>query len=314
MDINKRKIYIGGSDVHHLSDSTPFSCKLRLFFDKTDPVAQEETYHLRRGKRLEFVALEYYKASSKRHHDSPLAIPEMRKLPQFIYGHVDAFQYKREDEDNTGILELKVPSRSSFLQMKKSGPSPAYLEQLQYYMHIYNCSWGTICLYEPSFDELIYWDYEYDEALGKELIQRVETFWFEHIEAKKRPERTKTEVSLSCQNCPYRERCYPASENSGRIEISDKHIGLLLEEYQQLKLTQNEYEETLAVLREEILGLLKLPGRYTLPGKYTVTYSKSSRKSFDQTTFKEFHSDLFEKYVKSSETETLTIKSIASKE
>jgi putative phage-type endonuclease len=200
---------IGGSDAHHLLNIEPYGCARQLWYDKSGIKADEEfdvTGAIRRGNRLEDVAVDYYCEQTGRQ----VLRMEAQRHPQhpFIGVHVDREIVAWPEDPGPGVLEVKTVGEQMYWHVRKEGLPERYILQLQWAMLVRGYQWGEFVVYWPDQDELLHFPAKRNRKLIDALFAAGVEFW-PRIAKKDPPERLRDD-SEQCGNCRWAERCQGA--------------------------------------------------------------------------------------------------------
>lgn len=216
--MKNRQSYIGGSDVADVFSIEPYGCKRRLFYEKTGVEADfpKESYHMRRGTRLEPVAANFYQEETGRAIAVNPAKLIDREYP-FMAAHID-----REIMDDTkgpGVLELKCPSTRMFYDVQRRGAQEAYILQLQHYLRVKGLEWGSFGFYSSELDDLFWFDTERDERLIQEIIKGECAFW-DQVGRKEIPDQLSNKKDKRCEKCNFGITCRGLVVDGG-VDVAD---------------------------------------------------------------------------------------------
>lgn len=176
--LEHRRRGIGGSDSPVVLGLSPFSTLHDLWLDKTGqrpPV--KETPAMRRGTVLEPIAANEYDRETGR---TSLPVTGMLQHPtrEYIIGNLDRLiEAKFDDPRGPGVLEIKCPGLHVFNKCKLEGLQPYYVAQLQHYLGLTGCGWGSFQVFSAERWESIWFDMEADKEFIELMFDRDEQFW-----------------------------------------------------------------------------------------------------------------------------------------
>lgn len=177
--LKKRMSGLGGSDIGAILGLNPHRTARDVWEEKMGlAVSDEPSGPILRGIHLEpIAAVEYQKATGR----------DVRRQPQrthkdhpWAIGNCDR-QILATSEKPTGILEIKCPGLHNFTQWKLKGLPETYVLQLQWYMSVFDYTWGAYGIFSAERWDLIHFDVERDDALCKTMLEAGEQFWHDHV-------------------------------------------------------------------------------------------------------------------------------------
>ena len=311
----ERKKYVGASDMASVLN-IGWGCSRKLFYDKTNVTPDYDTDKdvFRRGRRLEAVAAGFYAEKTARKLD--WAKPSIRaKESDFVAASPDRIIHHAGSEVSAkhfgkpGYLEIKVVGRESFFKIKKEGLPEDYIVQVQTGLACTELAWGSFAIYWADGDQLLFWDFEPDAALGKTLIERGDDFFTLHIEHGVMPEPLPEEAK-PCSGCPWLRTCRGdafAAAPSKEI-ISRPDLEPIVAKLAEVKGMSSEAGDAYDSLKDELLDAIKgAPGTYQA-GKLSFSLTESKRESIDSKLLKQKHPEIAAECMKSSVTKTLKLK------
>lgn len=253
----ERSTMIGGSDAHHLIGADPqYSCVRQLWYDKSGIPADDPfdvTGPIRRGIRLEDVAVEYYQEKTGR---QVVKRPKAIRHPaySFLGVHIDREIVAWEDDDGPGTLEVKTVGKEMYWQLRKEGLPERYIVQLQWGMGITSHRWGQFVVYWPDGDELLHFPHRRNERLVKSLFEAGVYFW-PRVASGDAPERLRDDAE-PCTHCRWAQTCQGAHMSEllarwkDREVRSDSQFRVLAEDYIQAKACLDQAEELMGDVKE----------------------------------------------------------------
>lgn len=308
--LRERRFSIGASEISSVLNMGNYGCQKRLVMEKLG-VKKDFDYsdkpELRRGRRLEQVAKDYY--SEKTCRNVLKAHKIAKKGKPFLTCTPDGNVYK-EGRDDPGYFEAKVLGRDSFWKVKKEGLYDEYISQVQYGMGVGEYKWGSFCIYQPDMDELLYWDFEIDEKLSKTLQDKAEELWLMNVYTQIEPEALPL-GSKACSSCEFSLTCRKGIIEQSK-EMNDLVIRDDLEEKakaladlkNEIKVLEKQEEE---LKTELISGIQEKPGTYRF-GNIMGSFSMTTQDRFDSTAFKKKNPEAYKEFIKKSTIKKFTLK------
>jgi predicted phage-related endonuclease len=152
---------------------------------------------MRRGTILEPIAADEYTRETGR---ALIVVDKMLQHPTrpYILGNLDRIieddgQSSLEDR-GPGVLEIKCPGLHVFNKCKLQGLQGYYIAQLQHYLGVTGCKWGSFQVFSAERWESIWFDMERDDSLIEMMFDRDEQFW--HLVETMTPPATEPEAPV----------------------------------------------------------------------------------------------------------------------
>lgn len=209
---------IGGSDAAVIMEVSPWKSKLELWVEKVQGIRKEFKSNdlMKWGKILEIPIIDEYRKDSGRE----VIIDEdlchfSHPIHDFMIGNTDGI-ITDENKIGNGILEVKVKNVYTKWEPDwKTGNIPIYYKiQMQHYLNISKCLWGSFAVLDLSAMELVWFDVERDDDLANMLIEKEIDFW-DMVTNKIRPE---PDDSKSCSD--FLRNYYPESVKDTVINLT----------------------------------------------------------------------------------------------
>ena len=209
---------IGGSDAAVIMKVSPWKSVIELWAEKVEGVRKEFKSNelMKWGKILEIPVIEEYCKSSGRRviTDEDLchfSHPDY----DFMIGNVDGII--SDEKKGNGILEVKIKNvYTKWHPDWETGNIPQnYKIQLQHYLNISECSWGSFAVLDLSTMKLVCFDVERDDEFIEDLIKEEKKFW-NMVTNKIKPE---IDDSESCGD--FLRSYYPESEEDTIIDLTN---------------------------------------------------------------------------------------------
>lgn len=253
---------IGGSDAHHLLNLEPYGCQRMLWYEKSGIPADDEfeiTGAIRRGVRLEDVAVDYYTEKTGR---QVLRRPEALRHPAhaFLGVHIDREIVPWPEDPGPGVLEVKTVGEQMYWKVRREGLPERHITQLQWAMLVRGYQWGEFVVYWADQDELLHFPMMRDRKLIDSLFAAGIDFW-PRIASKSAPERLRDD-SEQCSNCRWAERCQGTHMRElrarweGKTARWDPAFRVIAEDYIQAKAVLDEAEALMDEVKERTKELM----------------------------------------------------------
>ncbi|WP_286953113.1 MULTISPECIES: YqaJ viral recombinase family protein [Aminobacterium] len=280
--LNERKKGLGGSDspVIILGNDHPFSTPLDLWLEKTGQgVYVEETPDMKRGKMLEGLVADLYKAETGRNVRRVNSVLQHPEIPCML-ANVD-----REivgTDKGPGILEIKCPRARTFSKIMRTGLPEYYYIQLQHYLAVKGWSWGSLAVFSADNWQMRYFDIERDEALIDVLEATLPKWWKKHVIDGVAPEDARLDVDL------------PDVGGEGVYQSETPEWYFAVRGYLEAKELADEANEIMEAKRKTITDLMTQYGSSIVEGSGARVYWKEQkgRTSFDWKKYQKDHPEL----------------------
>ncbi len=313
--VQERKSYVGASDqasIHNVG----WGCARRLFYDKSGVVADFDNSDkpgFRRGRRLESIAADYYASTTGRKLTK--AVTARVKGQEHLAANPDRYLQVADSEVNSpyfgkkGYLEIKVVGRESYFNIKRSGLPEDYILQVQYGLGVTGLSWGAFAVYWPDGDELLYWDFEANKALGDSLLEKADDWWLMNLGHGIVPEAL-TDGSKPCRDCPWLRTCRGVESipEAAKEVIQRPDLAGIISKMAEVKGLKDESGDAYDGLRDEVIQAIKgVPGEY-VAGNRAFSFRAGESERFDRAGLRKAHPELEKSFLKTTVVKTLTLK------
>lgn len=308
--LKERSTMVGGSDAHHLLNIAPYGCQRQLWYDKSGIQADEEfdiTGPIRRGNRLEDVAVDYYCESTGRNtvkRERAIRHPEH----PFIGVHVDREIVPWDEDPGPGVLEVKTVGEQMYWKVRREGLPDRYVLQIQWAMLCRGYQWGEFVVYWPDGDELVHFPVKPEAKIIAALKAAALEFW-PRIASKTPPDRLRDD-SEQCTECRWAMRCqgshmrellerWKEREKADPINVALSGFG---EDYLEAKHVLDEAEKLMDELKSEIRHVMgeDLEGLMpAVPGEPGIKVSLKPDLTWDEERLKAERPELYAKFSKS---------------
>jgi predicted phage-related endonuclease len=208
--LERRKLFIGGSDVGSVLGVGDYACALRVYKDKTDAkpdFPDQDSPSAKRGREMEDFVADRYSQETKRR----LTRIDSQTMPGARYLGVSADRIVHYGDGTQGPLEIKVLGIFSFKKIKEAGLYDEYILQLQHALRVLGMRKGSFAIFCPEVLagegwEMLHWDIEVDDKLGDVVQDRLTDFWELNV-SHKIPPMPLAQPAKPCPSCPYRIQC-----------------------------------------------------------------------------------------------------------
>jgi len=272
---------IGGSDspVIVLGNDHPFKTPYELWQEKMGQGSYtEETPDMKRGKVLEPIAADIYKAKTGRNVRRVNRILQHPEIPCML-ANVD-----REivgNDRGPGILEIKCPRGRTFSKIKREGLPAYYYIQLQHYLSVTGRSWGSFAIFSADSWELLWFDVEADRGVIFSLEAEIPHWWENYVVKEQPPQDSTVDIDLP-----------DAGGDVVKTETPDWYFAV--REYVEAKALADEAKELVSEKKMTITDLMKQYDADVVEGAGARVYWKQQkgRKSFDWKKFQKDNPDM----------------------
>ena len=172
-----RKQGVGASEIGALLGVDPYKTAMAVWMDKFRAPDELDNHHIRRGNYLEDglrqwaseeIGIEFKECETLRH-------PEHER----IFATPDGISTE-------GVLEIKSPSPRNYWQWGEGEDVPdQYAAQLAQQMLVTGLPRGFLVVFLG--DDLRVYSFEREEQLERVIIERINTFWRDHVETEEPP-------------------------------------------------------------------------------------------------------------------------------
>lgn len=243
--------WLGGSDWAGVLSIPPYGCARQLHYEKTgaEPdYPKEVSGAMRRGTALEDIIAGLYSDVEQRSLRKRTRYPK-NKVPGWWRGSIDRSIVSNGDGRGPGVLEAKSCNRFVFKKMKRDGLPEGYIMQLQHYLALTNCRWGSYAILEPETWEFTTFEAERNNVLLEQMRDAGERF-IRSLENGPIPSRLDP-GDRRCSSCPWRQTCQGellkeaadaalGERDDLKVLSEDRDLESLLIEYRELKAIQDE--------------------------------------------------------------------------
>jgi putative phage-type endonuclease len=182
----ERRSGIGGSDIAVILGISPFGKTTEdIWRDKLGlSMPLEETGPMKRGTRLEKVAIEEYSNATGREIATGQQLYR-HPLRSHMIAHLDG-QIMDEAGQWSGVLEVKIPNVQTYMKYKREGVGDYINIQLQHYLAVTGRAWGSIYIWSPEVWDGFCVDAKPEPKIIDMIYAAAGAFW-EYVESKTPP-------------------------------------------------------------------------------------------------------------------------------
>jgi len=291
-----RKKYIGGSDVAGILGVSPWKTPLQVYLAKTEQdtevITEAKQKIFNRGKRMEPYLIDLLseelgitiKDRGNRYIDSE---------HDFIAAEIDA-----ETVDGRNV-EIKTANQFSASQWGDKGSDEIPVYYAAQAMHGLMVTGKDECIFGVLIgsDDFRTYVIKRDQETIDAIRQKELDFWNNHVLKGVPPEPT---------NVDDIKKLY--GKDSGSIIEADRNIETDIIVLKSLKDELKALEDRIETHENNIKMYLKDHATLTLHGLPVATYKSQQAKRFDSTAFKAKHPDLYEQFIKVTESRIFRVK------
>lgn len=172
---------IGGSDASVIMEVSPWKSKIELYSEKVEGIRKDFTGDLLKwGKILEIPVInEYIKDTGRRVTIDEDLCHFSHPVHDFMIGNVDGIIQDENNYGVPGILEVKIKNvYTKWASDWETGNIPIYYKiQMQHYLNITECTWGSFAVLDLGTMKLVWFDVERDDKLINNLVEKEIDFW-----------------------------------------------------------------------------------------------------------------------------------------
>jgi putative phage-type endonuclease len=182
----ERRSGIGGSDIAVILGISPFGKTTEdIWRDKLGlSMPLEETGPMKRGTRLEKVAIEEYSNATGREIATGQQLYR-HPLRSHMIAHLDG-QIMDEAGQWSGVLEVKIPNVQTYMRYRREGIGDYVNIQAQHYLCVTGRPWASIYIWSPEVWDGFCVDAKPDTGIIDMIYQKADEFW-QYVENKTPP-------------------------------------------------------------------------------------------------------------------------------
>jgi putative phage-type endonuclease len=290
--LNHRQKSIGGSDAPSIIGLNPWSSPYTVWADKLGKLPpKEDNEAMRQGRDLEFYVAERFteKTGKKVRRENNILVN-----PDYPFAHANVDRMVVGEDAG---LECKTTSALNMKNFKNGAFPDTYYVQCVHYMMVTGCKKWYLAVLVLNKDFMVFEIYRDEEEI-EALAKSEEEFW-KLVEAKTSPVAdgaTSTTSTISI--------LYP--------ESNDESVNLFayeadLQQYMALSAQIKELEKMKDEMANKVKAFLGEAGNGESDG-YKVSWTSSSRSTFDSKRFASDHKDIdLSEYYKSSTYRTFKV-------
>jgi putative phage-type endonuclease len=283
-----RRKWLGGSDIAAILGISPWKTPLQLWTDKTHPAMPENADPLRlkamnRGKRMEPYVLDMAR------EEYGLQIVSVNE--RYVDSEVPYFAAEIDAETADENIEIKTVHP---FKAKEWGDEGGDSLPLHYAAQV---MWGlgvrpkarTIVLALIG-DDLKRYVVERDDEAISAIRQRAREFWERHVETMEPP----PPASAADVHALF-------PRDMGTVAEADDKAALAVRELRQLREQAKSLGGRIEGLESDIKAAMGEAATLSLGGMKLATWRTTAARRFDQRAFQAAHPDLFEQFIKTTE-------------
>ena len=303
-----RRKFLGGSDASVVLGINPWRSPLQLWQDKTQPAMPENVDPdrakvLERGKRMEPYVVDLLAAETglhildrnQRYIDSEHA---------FLAAEIDAEavapgdfrDFQTEPRCNVEIKTVSPFKAREWGELGSDEIPVHYTAQAQHGLMI---TGRAVCIFGVLIggDDFRVYRVERDDEIVAAMRAREVAFWRDHVEAMVPP------APINADDVA---RLFP--RDMGTAVEADEAALIAFNELRALQAEADAIEARIAGCKDSLKRRIGEAARLTSNGRDLVTWKSQSAKRFDQRAFQAAHPDLFEQFIKTTESRVFRLK------
>jgi putative phage-type endonuclease len=290
--LNHRQKSIGGSDAPSIIGLNPWSSPYTVWADKLGKLPpKEDNEAMRQGRDLEFYVAERFteKTGKKVRRENNILVN-----PEYPFAHANVDRMVVGEDAG---LECKTTSVLNMKNFKNGAFPDTYYVQCVHYMMVTGCKKWYLAVLVLNKDFMVF-EIDRDEEEIEALEKSEEEFW-KLVEAKTSPVADGAASTTSTISI-----LYP--------ESNDESVNLFayeadLQQYMALSAQIKELEKMKDEMANKVKAFLGEAGNGESDG-YKVSWTSSSRSTFDSKRFASDHKDIdLSEYYKSSTYRTFKV-------
>lgn len=294
--VEKRKHYIGGSEVAAILGISSYATPLQVWMRKKGLIpAIDQTSIMEFGNVFEPVMAEYFTRKTGLKIRNIRQAFKSREHP-YLRANIDR-QILSDGKQGTGVLELKTTTSYRLKNLETPYPED-WDYQIQHYLGITGYDYAYLFIYERDtcrFHEPI--RIQRNEFWIRKTTRRLVEWWQKYMVNNQKPAPVNGEDMLIL---------YPESSDNSVTEATAENY----EKYAKLLQVRSRKDE-LSVMEEYLKSYfkdhLKDSERMVRSGQTLVSWKSTESNRFDTSRFKKQHPDLYKKFVKSVSTRRFTV-------
>lgn len=294
--LTNRKTGIGGSDIGAILGVSKFKSAVDVYLSKTTDQPQLSGEHLYWGHALEQPIIKRFceETGSEVQYQPPLM-----RHPENDWALANADALIIQNGKPAGILEIKTSSafKTSDWGAADTDEIPMeYIAQVQWYMGIFDLDFAYLAVLIGG-NQYRHYRLERDRELFDTMLQKARDFWFNHVQTNTPPEARSGNDSAAL---------YP--KDNGDSAEADSETLAAYNELKALKEQERSLKDNIAA-KEDLLKIkIGAFASMAIDGNPIYTWKQQSSKRFDSKAFQAAHPDLYQNFVKTSETRVLRLK------
>lgn len=294
--LEARKTGVGGSDVGPICGISKWSCPLEIYLAKTGQELEEDLSDFKKsifhfGHVLEAVVADEYTLRTNTKLAECKATFKSAAEPWKL-ANVDRLIL--DDDDNVvGIFEAKTTTEYNDKEWKEGSIPLYYLAQLNWYLHVFDLTYGVIACLVGGNKYYYYEVIRNDEWLNEVILPTVDTFWNTHVSKLQEPPIGDSEADLALLN-----KLYPPENAKEQVlELLGEGIEEVTSEYIRLKQHIKELDK-IKVGLENAIKKRMTDNTEAITANATIKWKPQKQTRLDSARLKVEHPQLFKEYAK----------------
>lgn len=284
---------IGGSDVAALCGLSRYKTPFQLYLEKRGELDPEipDTTRLRFGRRLEKpVADEFAFITGRKLWRERVT----QRHPEFDYMLANIDRWQLRADTFKGVYEGKTADERQRPLWTQGGVPDAYYLQLQWYLAVTGCSFGS---YGVLFglSDFHFFDVDRDEATIQSLLDLAKDFW-DRVKTGNPPDYTFGEAGAALAKRLY-EKATPKKQMLFEGPEAEVKIKRLLQLKASIKQREAEERDLITWLQVQ----MKDAEIGTFPGLAKINWSNASRRNINLTRLRAERPEIAEQFTEISE-------------
>ncbi|WKB52986.1 YqaJ viral recombinase family protein [Eleftheria terrae] len=300
MQTNDRTKFLGGSDAAAVLGLSPWKTPLQLWQDKVMPAMPENADPdrmrvLNRGKRMEPYVCDLL-AEEKRLRIVGRNNRYVDREYPFLACEIDAEAF---EDDGPVNIEIKTVSPFKAAEWGEIGTDAIPVHYTAQAMHGLMITGRASCVFGVLIggDDFRVYRVERDDETIAALRAREVAFWREHVEAMVPPPATDASDI---------ERLFP--RDAGSAIEADTAALVALNELRALEAEAGQLKARIDGCKEALQRAMGGAARLTVNGRDVITWKTQTARRFDQRAFQAAHPDLFEQFIKTTESRVFRLR------
>jgi len=288
--LEARQRGLGGSDSPVVCGVSPFKKPSQLWAEKRGlvPLDQAPTPAMQRGTAMEPIIADLYAEKTGRELILGPQILQMDGFP-VIQASIDRAIEPVMPGQGPGVLEIKCPGLKIFGKCLRDGLPPYYMVQLQHYLMVTGCQWGSFAVFNAERWRLIHFDVEVNDELCEQILEADLRFW-DQVESGICPVDADQQIDM------------PKTEPSEVVQVDGSMWANAIDRLREARSLKEEADELEKNARADIKFLMEERGAGIVEGCGARIYWRegTGRTTLDTAALKAQCPDVYKKYAKTS--------------